>query len=75
MASYKPGIGQHRDSGASAPNSGQRNVRGTAGEVGNMSGGEQNNKPLRSCAMSTTRDDPIVRRTCVRPKRERRASR
>lgn len=41
ILSHKLGIGQHRDQSGGAPNSGQKNIRGTAGDVGNMSGGEK----------------------------------
>jgi hypothetical protein len=45
MSESKLGIGQHRSSGA-ASNNGQRQIRGTAGDVGNVSGGEKNNGPV-----------------------------
>jgi hypothetical protein len=50
MGSNKLGIGQHRDSGGSAPNSGQKNIRGTTGDVGQPSGGELNNGPAPASA-------------------------
>jgi hypothetical protein len=40
------GIGQHRSSPGPAVNSGQRNVRGTAGDVGMEGGGERQNGPV-----------------------------
>lgn len=46
ILSHKLGIGQHRDQSGGAPNSGQKNIRGTAGDVGNMSGGRKNNGPV-----------------------------
>jgi hypothetical protein len=46
MSESKQGLGQHRGDGQPAGNNGQRNIRGTAGDVGNMSGGEKNNRPV-----------------------------
>ena len=43
MSENRQGIGQHRGDGQPAINNGQRNIRGTRGDVGNMSGGEKNN--------------------------------
>jgi hypothetical protein len=45
MAKNRMGIGQHRAGNVGAGNNGQRNVRGTAGDVGQPSGGELNNGP------------------------------
>ena len=39
-------IGQHHDQSGPAVNNGQKNIRGTASDVGNMSGGERNNGPV-----------------------------
>jgi hypothetical protein len=39
----KAGIGQHRGDGQPALNTGQKNILGTRGDVGNMSAGENNN--------------------------------
>ena len=46
MDRSKMGIGQQRGDGTGAPNSGQRNIRGTAGDVGQESGGERQNGPV-----------------------------
>jgi hypothetical protein len=46
----KMGIGQHRGDGTGAPNSGQRDIRGTTGDVGQPSGGELNNGPAPAAA-------------------------
>ena len=46
MSENKMGVGQHRSSPGMAENSGQREVRGTAGDVGMESGGERQNGPV-----------------------------
>jgi hypothetical protein len=46
MSENKQGIGQHRGDGQPAGNNGQKNIRGTAGDVGQPSGGEKNNRPV-----------------------------
>jgi hypothetical protein len=46
MSESKQGLGQHRGDGQPASNNGQRNIRGTAGDVGQPSGGEKNNGPV-----------------------------
>jgi hypothetical protein len=47
MSESRIGIGQHRVIGRdAAPNNGQRSVAGTAGDVGQPSGGERNNGPV-----------------------------
>ena len=50
VSENKMGIGQHRGDGQPATNNGQRNIRGTRGDVGNMSGGEKNNGPVPAAA-------------------------
>ena len=50
MASNKMGIGQHRGDDTGAVNSGQRTRRDPDANVGNMSGGERNNKPVPAAA-------------------------
>jgi hypothetical protein len=50
MSSSKIGIGQHRVGTVGGGNTGQRNVRGTAGDVGQPSGGELNNGPAPASA-------------------------
>jgi hypothetical protein len=39
-------IGQHHDQSGAAVNSGQKNVRGTKGDVGHEGGGERQNGPV-----------------------------
>jgi hypothetical protein len=39
-------IGQHHDQSGAAPNSGQKNIRGTQGDVGHEGGGERQNGPV-----------------------------
>lgn len=46
MSENRQGIGQHRGDGSGAPNSGQRERRDPAANVGNLSGGEKNNGPV-----------------------------
>lgn len=46
MDRSKMDIGQQRGDGTGAPNSGQKNIRGTAGDVGHESGGERQNRPV-----------------------------
>jgi hypothetical protein len=46
MSESTIGIGQHRGDGQPAVNNGQKNIRGTAGDVGQPSGGEKNNGPV-----------------------------
>jgi hypothetical protein len=42
MSESRMGIGQHRSGDAGATNNGQKQIRGTAGDVGQIGGGEQN---------------------------------
>jgi hypothetical protein len=46
MSENRMGIGQHRTGSVGAGNTGQREVRGTAGDVGMESGGERQNGPV-----------------------------
>jgi hypothetical protein len=46
MSENRQGLGQHRGDGQPAVNNGQKNIRGTAGDVGQPSGGEKNNGPV-----------------------------
>jgi hypothetical protein len=46
----KAGIGQHRVGDVGGGNTGQKNVRGTAADVGMESGGERQNGPVPASA-------------------------
>jgi hypothetical protein len=50
VSENKQGIGQHGAGNVGAGNNGQRQVRGTAGDVGQPSGGELNNGPAPAAA-------------------------
>jgi hypothetical protein len=50
VSENKMGIGQHRVGSVGGGNTGQKNVRGTAGDVGQPSGGEKNNGPAPASA-------------------------
>jgi hypothetical protein len=65
MSESRIGIGQHRAGNVGAGNNGQRNVRGTAGDVGQPSGGELNNGPAPAAA-----PDSMINRTHYDPSRE-----
>jgi hypothetical protein len=67
MAESKQGLGQHRSDGSGALNSGQRNIRGTAGDVGQPSGGEKNNRPVPA----SRRDADISTQSGVAENRKR----
>jgi hypothetical protein len=59
------GIGQHRVGNVGAENNGQKNIRGTAGDVGQPSGGELNNGPVPAAA-----PDAMINRSHYDPSRE-----
>jgi hypothetical protein len=62
MSSSKMGIGQHRVGSVGGGNTGQKNIRGTAADVGQPSGGEKNNGPVPASRpdsdISTPRGQP-----------------
>jgi hypothetical protein len=46
MSESKMGVGQHRSGAVGAQNTGQKSIRGTAGDVGMEGGGERQNGPV-----------------------------
>ena len=63
MSESKQELGQHRGDGQPAGNNGQRNIRGTAGDVGQPSGGEKNNRPVQPPGPTpTSRRSPALQR-------------
>lgn len=65
MSESKRGIGQHRSGLGGGANTGQKSIRGTAGDVGQPSGGELNNGPAPAAA-----PDSMINRTHYGPSRE-----
>lgn len=65
MSSSRGYIGQHHDQSGAAVNSGQKNIRGTAGDIGMPSGGELNNGAAPGAPA-----DSMINRTHYDPSRE-----
>jgi hypothetical protein len=64
----KAGIGQHRGDGQPALNTGQKNILGTRGDVGNMSAGEKNNGAVPASRPDATyRHRPALQREETAP--------
>jgi hypothetical protein len=59
MSENRLGIGQHRTGSVGTGNNGQRQVRGTAGDVGMEGGGERQNGPVPGSV-----DADLINTTC-----------